>query len=243
MTKAQLTQLTLARARLEAIFDEIRAGISALRPPTRTGESALFMASATAVIGLALVLVRGTTVQLPDVQFVAPAAPRISLAAWKVPEDPAPTAGPKKAEHRNEPPPNVAVFARSPLPREEGIRMVVATAHKLIGRPYRYGAAGPGAFDCSGFTSYVWRTAGIELPHNSSAQYGSLPHVSVDDLQPGDLVFSGSGGIGHVGLYVGGGRMINSPETGRSVEIEPLRGNLIGAARPALLLAPEKRSS
>lgn len=242
MTKPQLSQLTLARARLEAILDELRAGIAALRPPARTGEPALLVASATAVIGIALVLLRGTSVQVPEVQFVAPAAPRISLAAWKLPPTPAPTAAPK-APPPSDPAPYVPVFARSPLAREEGIRIVLATAHKLIGRPYRYGAAGPGSFDCSGFTSYVWRTAGIELPHNSGAQYGSLPHVSVDDLQPGDLVFSGSGRIGHVGLYIGGGRMINAPQTGRRVEIESLRGNLIGAARPALLLAPEKHSS
>ncbi len=238
MKNPDLQQLTFVRARIDAVIDELRSGISALRPATRTGEPAMLVASATAIIAVALVLVRGVSIPAPDVRYIAE-APAVSLAAWAAPATPAPTAAPK-VRVQEEPPPYVPVFARSPLTRNEGIKVVVSTAHALIGRPYRYGAAGPSAFDCSGFTSYVWRTAGIELPHNSRAQYGSLPHVSVDSLQPGDLVFSGSGGIGHVGLYVGGGRMINSPETGRSVEIEPLRGNLIGAARPAMLLRPER---
>ncbi|MGH2757982.1 MAG: C40 family peptidase [Actinomycetota bacterium] len=240
MTKPQTAQLTLVRARVEAVIDELRAGLSALRPPGRTGEPAILVASATAIIGVALVLVRGAALPAPDVRYIA-AAPEVSLAAWK-PATPAPTAAPKVTAEKEDAA-FVPVFARSPLTRTEGIRVVLSTAHALIGRPYRYGASGPGAFDCSGFTSYVWRTAGIELPHNSRAQFGSLPQVSVDSLQPGDLVFSGSGGIGHVGLYVGGGRMINAPQTGRSVEIEPLRGNLIGAARPALLLKAKPEQS
>jgi hypothetical protein len=242
MNKPKLQTLAFVRARGAAIIEEFRAGISALRPPGRSGEPAILVASAVAIIAVALVGVRGVAVPAPDVGYIAE-APDVSLAAW-VPAIPVPTAVPTTAPEiapQPQPPVYTPVFARSPLKREEGLRVVLSTAHALIGQPYRYGAAGPDAFDCSGFTSYVWRTAGIELPHNSGAQYGGLPHVSLDSLEPGDLVFSGSGGIGHVGLYIGGGRMIDSPHTGRSVEIEPLRDNLIGAARPALLLAPSKR--
>jgi cell wall-associated NlpC family hydrolase len=208
---------------------------------SRDGESAILLASATAVVALALVLVRGAPVATPDVTYIA--APKVSLQAWapRAPT-PAPTNAPVAIVPAPPPLPPALVFASSPLTREEGIKVVLATAHSLIGRPYRYGASGPDAFDCSGFTSYVWRAAGLELPHRSGAQYGSLPHVPLNALLPGDLVFSGSGGVGHVGLYIGGGQMIDSPETGRRVEIEGLRDNLIGAARPALLLRPSQTS-
>jgi peptidoglycan DL-endopeptidase CwlO len=72
----------------------------------------------------------------------------------------------------------------------------------------------------------------VSLPHSSSAQYSSLRHVAISDLQPGDLVFYYSG-ISHVGIYVGGGRIIHAPYPGRSVEIAPLHEMPIaGAARP-----------
>lgn len=237
MTPPQLTQLSLVRARIEALVDHIRSG--RMQPPAsrRAGEPAILLASATVILALALVLMRGSTVTAPDVRYIA--APKVSLQAWAL-STPAPTAAPAVVVPAPPPLPPALIFATSPLSREQAIKVVLATARSLIGRPYRYGASGPDAFDCSGFTSYVWRAAGLELPHNSGAQYNSLPRVPTNSLQPGDLLFSGSGGVGHVGLYVGDGLMINSPETGRRVEIEGLRDNLIGAARPALLLRPGK---
>jgi cell wall-associated NlpC family hydrolase len=105
-------------------------------------------------------------------------------------------------------------------------------ARRQLGKPYAYGSAGPGTFDCSGLTMFVWSHAGVELPHNAAAQYDSIRHVAMKDLRPGDLVFSGRGGIGHVGIYIGGGRMIHAPHSGARVEVAPLRSNLIGAGRP-----------
>lgn len=110
--------------------------------------------------------------------------------------------------------------------------LAIAAARAKIGTPYRWAGTGPNAFDCSGLTQFAYRAAGIELPHNSRAQYSSVEHVSVDELQPGDLVFSGSGGIGHVGLYIGDGQMIHAPQSGETVKVSPLRRNLIGAGRP-----------
>src|SRR5207249_3778721 len=72
-----------------------------------------------------------------------------------------------------------------------GAKAAVAAAYALLGRPYVYGAEGPATFDCSGLTRFTWRSAGVSLPHSAEAQYDSLPHVSPDDLQPGDLVFFG----------------------------------------------------
>ncbi len=110
--------------------------------------------------------------------------------------------------------------------------IAVATAMDQIGDPYVWAAEGPDAFDCSGLTLYAWAKAGVMLPHNSARQYATLPSVSRDELRPGDLVFSGHGGISHVGMYIGDGQMVHASQTGQPVKVSPLRSNYIGAARP-----------
>lgn len=108
----------------------------------------------------------------------------------------------------------------------------VATARAQLGKPYEWAAEGPDSYDCSGLTLYAWKSAGVSLPHSSRAQYSSLPHVSRSQLQPGDLVFFGSP-IHHVGIYEGGGVMINAPETGETVRRDSIaRADYAGAARP-----------
>ncbi len=108
----------------------------------------------------------------------------------------------------------------------------VKTAFGQLGDPYAWGAAGPGSFDCSGLTMYSWAAAGVSLPHSSAAQYGAVRHISVSDLQPGDLVFYYSP-ISHVGIYIGGGRIIDAPYPGLSVHISGLYSMpLVGAGRP-----------
>jgi len=97
----------------------------------------------------------------------------------------------------------------------------VAEARAQLGKPYQYGAGGPGSFDCSGLTSWAWRAAGVSLPHSAAAQQGSGSPVSRGDLRPGDLVFFGSPAY-HVGIYVGDGMMIHAPTTGDVVKMSPL---------------------
>ncbi|MGL5314327.1 MAG: NlpC/P60 family protein [Peptostreptococcaceae bacterium] len=103
---------------------------------------------------------------------------------------------------------------------QSSAQAVLNLAYSKIGSPYVWGAEGPNSFDCSGFTSYVFKNAaGVSLPRTSSAQSGYGQTVSKSDLQPGDLVFfntSGSG-VSHVGIYVGGGNMIHSPSSGKTV--------------------------
>ena len=121
---------------------------------------------------------------------------------------------------------------RFPPPTRAPRSEVVNIAKKYLGAPYRWAAAGPNSFDCSGFTMYVYAQVGVSLPHSSRAQYGSGQRVSRSDLQPGDLVFFGSP-IHHVGIYVGGGNYIHSPRTGDVVKIVPMtRGDYVGACRP-----------
>lgn len=108
----------------------------------------------------------------------------------------------------------------------------VRAAYSVLGRPYSYGAGGPGSFDCSGLTSWAWGHAGVSLPHSSGAQYGAGQHVSRSALRPGDLLFFYSP-IHHVGIYVGGGRMIDAPHTGTVVSVRsPLWSEYVGAVRP-----------
>jgi cell wall-associated NlpC family hydrolase len=110
--------------------------------------------------------------------------------------------------------------------------VAVQEAYAKLGSPYQWAATGPSRFDCSGLTMWVWAKAGVSLPHSSRAQYASGNHVSRGDLQPGDLTFYGSP-IHHVGIYIGGGRMISAPHTGDVVKIQnAFRGDYAGAVRP-----------
>lgn len=106
-------------------------------------------------------------------------------------------------------------------PSEGAASAVVSYAYQFIGRPYVFGATGPDTFDCSGFTSYVYRNAvGREITRTTYSQIGQGRPVSRDQLQPGDLVFTN--GVGHVGIYVGGGQMIHAARPGVGVIVGPI---------------------
>ncbi len=105
-----------------------------------------------------------------------------------------------------------------------GVGAVLAFARAQLGEPYRWGAAGPDAWDCSGLTSGAWARAGVTLPHYSVAQYAATTPISRADLRPGDLVFWGSrpADIHHVALYLGGGQILHAPRTGRPVSVDAI---------------------
>jgi cell wall-associated NlpC family hydrolase len=102
---------------------------------------------------------------------------------------------------------------------------VVGVAMRYLGTPYVYGGASPSGFDCSGLVMYAYAQVGVSLPHNTVAQwnYSNSVSVSRSQLQPGDLVFFY--GLGHVGIYVGGGNFIHAPHTGSVVRIDSLSGS------------------
>lgn len=107
-----------------------------------------------------------------------------------------------------------------------GASDAVAFAARQIGEPYRWGAAGPDAWDCSGLTMGAWKAGGVSLPHYSVAQYEQSTPISVGSLKPGDLVFWGSSSkpssIYHVAIYAGDGMIIHAPRTGRDVTRESM---------------------
>jgi cell wall-associated NlpC family hydrolase len=112
-------------------------------------------------------------------------------------------------------------------------------AESRIGAPYRYGGAGPDAFDCSGLVAYAYGQAGVDVPRTAAQQFAIARPVPRRDLRPGDLVFFRLSGreVSHVGLYAGEGRFVHAPQTGGRVRMEDLdddwfRDRYAGAGRP-----------
>ncbi len=102
---------------------------------------------------------------------------------------------------------------------------IVSTAQKYLGTPYRYGGNSPAGFDCSGFTSYVYKKSGYRLPRATTGQYGKLNPVRAPKV--GDLVFFRTSGkrISHVGIYVGDYQFIHAPSSGKTVSYADIRNS------------------
>jgi cell wall-associated NlpC family hydrolase len=129
-------------------------------------------------------------------------------------------------------------YPDSPASSRQG-NIAADWALSQIGKPYRWGAAGPYAYDCSGLTMIAWSHAGVALLHYTGDQWMEGMHVSLDALQRGDLLFYATnnadpGTIHHVGIYIGGGTMVDAPYTGADVRIDSIYapGDPIGAVRP-----------
>jgi len=111
----------------------------------------------------------------------------------------------------------------------------IAFAYAQLGKPYQWGATGPGSYDCSGLAQAAWAAAGVTIPRDTYQQWAALPHIATSAIQPGDLLFYD--GIGHVAMYVGGGYVIDAPQTGMNVQKLPMNtswyaSTFDGAARP-----------
>jgi cell wall-associated NlpC family hydrolase len=123
------------------------------------------------------------------------------------------------------------------------VETAISFALAQLGKPYRWGAAGPNAYDCSGLVYAAYAAAGIHIARTTFQWYLDGPQVPLDQIEPGDLLFSaGSDGTptnpGHVVLYLGGGQIIQAPQTGQDVQIDPLDlSGVVVATRPADLPA------
>jgi cell wall-associated NlpC family hydrolase len=123
----------------------------------------------------------------------------------------------------------------SPAPAAGGApQRAVNAAQSQRGVPYVWGGASPGyGFDCSGLTMWAWDQAGVSLAHGATEQYYEIPHVSMSDLQPGDLIFYGNSYVlYHVVMYIGGGMVVQAEETGTNVMDTPIPPGAYGAGRP-----------
>lgn len=122
-----------------------------------------------------------------------------------------------------EPAPSVQAQTASPAPAYNAAtgNAVVDAALSQVGTPYVYGGSQPGGFDCSGLTSWAYAQSGKSIPRTSGAQWAGGQAVSVEDMQPGDIVVSYGGG--HVGIYIGNGQMVHAPTTGDVVKVSPLQ--------------------
>jgi cell wall-associated NlpC family hydrolase len=120
----------------------------------------------------------------------------------------------------------------------KGGNNIISYAYKFIGKPYVWGAEGPRSFDCSGFTKYVYKAFGVNLPHYTGAQIGQGSSVSRSNLSQGDLVFFNTDGssVSHVGIYVGDGEFIHASSGSRKVTVSNLgqsyyKSKYVGARR------------
>jgi peptidoglycan DL-endopeptidase CwlO len=125
------------------------------------------------------------------------------------------------------------VYIPPPPPTSPGAAGAVEAAMSVLGTRYRWAGDSPSeGFDCSGLITWAYSQVGRSLPHSSRALYAQLPKVSMNDIQPGDLLFYGRP-IHHVGMYIGNGQMVHSPQTGDVVKVSSIhRRDLVGATRP-----------
>jgi peptidoglycan DL-endopeptidase CwlO len=143
----------------------------------------------------------------------APPAPPQPPAPPPPPAPPQPPVPPQPPAPPQPPPP--------PPDEDTPAERAVRHAYAQLGKPYVFGAAGPGAYDCSGLTMAAWRRGGVALPHNAARQYRALPHVSRSQLRPGDLVFY-YGDLHHVAIYVGRGMVIHAPNPDERISVSRL---------------------
>jgi cell wall-associated NlpC family hydrolase len=200
-----------------------RLALTAL-PTTLLAAGAALVVAPIAASPVAVVSESVAAPRNPEAQMLRPWVEVVSVAAPRNPEGHALRPWVPIAESK----PTVADLA-------------VSHALEAVGVPYRYGGESTDGFDCSGLVRWSYRRVGIDVPHNSYALYSVGRQVPTSRMKPGDVLFFE--GLGHVGLYVGKGRMVHAPYTGKDVEVVSLEATnygerLIGARRVGQAAAP-----
>ena len=195
----------------------------------RRGRMALIGVLAVALVaGVVALGVPFTTTAAP----VAVAAPAVEAALAAPPPDRAPDRAVAAIDARARTPEQVKQARQESIrsSRMAAVRQmrtrILQVARKQLGDRYVPGRMGPDAFDCSGFTRYVYKMAtGKELPHSSRAQYTKVKRIKKSQARPGDLVFFFENGAHHVGIYIGKNKMIDAPGVGGRVRVSPITGS------------------
>jgi cell wall-associated NlpC family hydrolase len=237
--ESALSALTSRRQQIESMLGErkrllssIQSEITQLRAE-EARRQAILAAQARAR------LAREQAALLARQRAAAEAAARAAAARRAAPKPQAPAPPTTPAQPAQPAPTTTAApaLASAPVPEPSALSAVghpqaATIAMQYLGVPYVWGGGSPSGFDCSGLVMYVYAQLGISLPHYAAAQFGFGEPVSRDQLQPGDLVFFD--GLGHVGIYIGGGELIHAPHTGDVVKISPLSefgASYVGARR------------
>jgi cell wall-associated NlpC family hydrolase len=207
------------------------AAFSQSRP--RPADLAFFPVTGADLAADALITPIPPPAAVPDPARSAPGRAAHATAIGQVPRteirgttDDDATATAQKAPARKTRPPTAAAATGG---SSAGVK-AVAFAKAAIGKPYRYGAAGPNAFDCSGLVMSAFKKAGVRLPRTSAAQSRVGTPVRRDQLQPGDLLFFYTP-VSHVGIYLGGGNMVHASTSGQPVKISRIGGRPLHNAR------------
>ncbi len=170
---------------------------------------------------------RSTTTSPPSPTDPPTTAPKRTTTTTGPPRT-TPTTTPPKSPPTTVPPPPPP--PNHPAP---GYQTAINYARAQLGKPYKWGGSGPNSFDCSGLVMMAWAQAGVYFPHLAQDQYDMTQRIPLSDVLPGDLIFYGTpDDVYHVGLYIGGGNMIDAPETGQDVQIQSIYWwGLLGAGR------------
>ena len=213
---AQLKQAKQQLAAQKTAAEQARAAADADRQQINSARQSL--QAATAAQQQTLSQVQGELVQLVAQAQAAQAQAALNVALNRFAPGTASNGNP--GDFPNLPPPGPAAA------------QAIAFARAQLGKPYLWAAAGPDSYDCSGLVMAAYASAGVHLPHYSGAQYATLPHVAMNAMLPGDLLFWGDQGSEHAAIYLGAGRILEAGGTGNDVHIGPIWGQPFGAARP-----------
>ena len=218
-----------ARQEQERLAQEKRAAEQeAARQATRSTTPPVRQATPTGARKPAASNASPTSVAATPLPAPANTSPVTVASPGKTTTVPKPATTAKPAAKPAPPPANVPDY---PAPSARAATAISA-AKSQLGKPYVFGTNGPNTFDCSGLTQWAWAKAGVSMSHYTVSQYNEFPHIPLNALQPGDLVFFKID-LGHMGMYIGGGMVIHAPQTGDVVKISPLSNfNVVGASRP-----------
>lgn len=220
----------VAQIQHEQLLAEQRAAAARLARLARLrAEEAAAAAAAAAKAREEAALEAAATTTTAPTTTVAPAATTTTTPAGTLAPAAATTTVPPPAT--TTPPPTTPPPAPNVAPgASSAAATAVQAALSRVGDPYVWGAAGPGAFDCSGLVMWSYAQAGIYLPHYSGAQYADTTHIPMSALQPGDLVFPANPGQ-HVAMYIGNGEIVQAPYTGADVQVVPLSSFFVLASQ------------